>query len=105
VLEHVGYRAILAANGEEALDLLRTTSVDLVITDIVTPRMGGQDLRRALADTQAGLPVVAITGHAVDRDYQELGDLGSSDILIKPLDPTGMARTIRPLLDESSDAS
>ncbi len=105
VLEHLGYRAILAANGEEALDLLRTTSVDLVITDIVTPRMGGQDLRRALADTQAGLPVVAITGRAVDRDYQELGDLGSSDILIKPLDPTGMARTIRPLLDESSDAS
>ncbi len=61
-LEREGYAVVEAGNGKHALDRLKETSVDLVITDIIMPESEGIELALTLHRTQPQLPVIAISG-------------------------------------------
>jgi PAS domain S-box-containing protein len=68
ILERNGYRVTPARSGEEALDLLaRGAQVDLVVTDLMMPGMGGAGLMARLAERFPRLPVVCMSGHAADE--------------------------------------
>ncbi len=98
-LETLGYRVLAAANGREALEVYRSAAgVDLVVTDIVMPEMGGKELVRELKKTNPYLKAVAITGHAAEG-IQELRKEGILDIIQKPLDVNTLAQVIRRVLD------
>jgi CheY-like chemotaxis protein len=80
ILEFFDYGAVGAQDGEEALTVLGKVSVDLVITDLKMPRMGGLDLLRTIKDKFPGLPVVVITGFGTDSSESDAGtDSSESD--------------------------
>ncbi|MEW6322013.1 MAG: ATP-binding protein [Acidobacteriota bacterium] len=103
VLGAEGYRAILAANGREALTLLESpdVEVDLVVTDIVMPVMNGRDLAARLKDLRPNLPLLFMTGYepGVDAGTPE------SDILLKPFTPDSLLIAVRDRLERTLRAS
>ncbi len=99
MLEDLGYRALTAAHGREALEMLEGLVVDVVVTDVVMPEMGGKALRRALGEMHPDLPVLAVTGYTADEALEGLEGAGFFEVLHKPLDAGQMARAVRRALD------
>jgi DNA-binding NtrC family response regulator len=64
VLEPNGYKMRQASNGADALKIVLSGSVDLVISDLVMPSMGGLELLEALRDREIEIPVILMTFHA-----------------------------------------
>jgi len=92
-LEEAGYEVLLARNGREALDSLarHRGAVDLVLSDLVMPVMGGRELANRLAAEHPGLPVVWVSGHPKDMAPV---DRGSGYFLQKPLSPDMLVETV-----------
>jgi len=84
ILEFFDYGALGAQDGEEALELLGKDSVDMVITDLRMPRMGGLDLLRAIKGKFPNLPVVVITGFGTDSSESEAYAAQADGFLAKP---------------------
>ena len=84
-LEMDGYRTVCAAGGDEGWKRFGKGDIDLVITDLRMPGMGGEELmRRILAETP-GLPVIILTGHGtVENAVTAMRD-GAYDFLTKPV--------------------
>jgi len=98
-LESLGYRVLTAVNGREALKVYQSeVRVDVVVTDIVMPEMGGRELVRGLKKANPHMKAVAITGH-VTEEIQELGKEGILEVIQKPLDVNRLARVVRRVLD------
>ncbi|TVS12407.1 MAG: response regulator [Gammaproteobacteria bacterium] len=89
-LEQAGYRVITAADGSEALELARAErDIDLLITDVVMPRMGGIELRDRLLEIRPSLRVLFVSGYAPDD--ARTGSLDEDDILLeKPFRPQAL---------------
>lgn len=85
VLSRAGYNVLEASDGAEALDLLKAESapVDVVVSDIVMPRMNGVELMEALSVTHPNLPVILMSGYATAA-LSELGIAAPCSILTKP---------------------
>lgn len=84
VLEREGYTVFEADDGADALDLIRVKArVDVVVTDIVMPRVNGVELMQALAVSHPDLPVILMSGYATG-ELAELGIATPCSILIKP---------------------
>lgn len=78
-----------AANGMEAVARLLTQRFDLVITDLVMPRMNGLELLAFIRrqEKYRGLPVVMLTTRDLDQDRRRAEDLGVDAYLLKPFSP------------------
>jgi CheY-like chemotaxis protein len=85
VLERDGYGVVEAADGAEALELLKDVqaSVDVVVTDIVMPRLNGVELMQALSISYPDIPVILMSGYATAA-LSELGIAAPCSILTKP---------------------
>ncbi|MET0322305.1 MAG: PAS domain S-box protein [Duganella sp.] len=96
MLEDVGSTVCLAANGQEALDLLRQTAFDCVLMDVQMPLMDGLEAtRRIRADPRlAGLRVLAMTATATSDDRARCIAAGMDDFISKPIQPALMYQTI-----------
>jgi DNA-binding NarL/FixJ family response regulator len=94
---------IVAADGEEAIRLLTSSRehVDLVILDLIMPRMSGRDALLALRALRPSLPILVSTG--VQLDAQALGTRGIpiSGVLNKPYDFTDLAIAVRLAIDNA----
>ncbi|MFQ5944076.1 MAG: response regulator [Anaerolineales bacterium] len=86
ILQVKGYRARSAYSGSEALETLRETSFDCVLSDIRMPDMDGVALYQAIRSVQPELPVVLMTAYASDDLVQEGLDEGVIAALAKPLE-------------------
>ena len=84
ILEFFDYGALGARDGEEALKVLDKDSVDMVITDLKMPRMGGLDLLSAIKDKFPELPVVVITGFGTDSSESDAYAAHADGFLAKP---------------------
>jgi len=88
MLARLGYRADLAANGLEALELLEKASYDVVLMDVQMPELDGlQATRRIRArwPGSAGPYIIAMTANTLRSDQQECQDAGMNDYLAKPI--------------------
>ena len=97
VLERAEYRVSTAGNGEEALALLDTQHVDLIVLDIMMPGMDGYDAMRAIR-AQARfqhLPIIALTAKAMKEDRQKCLDAGANEYLSKPVDLEQLVALLR----------
>jgi DNA-binding NtrC family response regulator len=85
VLERDGFGVVEAADGAEALDLLkvRKAPVDVVVSDIVMPRLNGVELMQALSVSHPEIPVILMSGYATAA-LSELGIAAPCSILTKP---------------------
>jgi two-component system cell cycle sensor histidine kinase/response regulator CckA len=101
VLESCGYHVIEASDGIEAMEILEkdTGSVDLLITDVIMPRMGGRELSERLRLTRPELPILFASGYT-DEAVVRHGVLDSNiNFLQKPFTLDDVARKVRDLLD------
>ncbi len=87
ILEQIGYRVTTAVNGQEALAMFAadTDKFDLVITDLVMPKMTGLDLMQRLRKLQPGIKVILCTGFSDNILSINKGVVGITDIVMKPL--------------------
>ena len=90
-LTRLGHRAVLAANGREALDLLTRQAFDLVLMDVEMPEMNGLEATRRIRAGQAGqekrdLPVIAMTAHALQETRRMTRQVGMDAYITKPVD-------------------
>ena len=84
-----------AANGREALELLRTTPVDVMLLDLSMPGQGGVDALRAIKARAPQLPVLILSGFAAQHYATTLLRQGAAGYLAKDCDPHEIARAIR----------
>jgi PAS domain S-box-containing protein len=102
MLEEVGSSVCLAANGMEALELLRHTAFDCVLMDVQMPLMDGLEAtRRIRADPRlADMRVLAMTATATSEDRVRCIEAGMDDFISKPIQPALMYQTIANWLPE-----
>ena len=100
-LEDLGYRVLTAANGKAALDLFaeKGEGIDLLVTDLIMPGLGGKALGRAIRDRRPGLPILYMTGYAFDVATQELEEEQGAALLQKPFALDHFTGVVRKLLD------
>jgi PAS domain S-box-containing protein len=107
MLEEVGSSVCLAANGMEALELLRQTAFDCVLMDVQMPLMDGLEAtRRIRADPRlADMRILAMTATATNEDRVRCIEAGMDDFISKPIQPALMYQTIANWLPERDDAT
>lgn len=102
-LEDVGIDVIEAKNGAVGLEMLKTDTVDLIITDLLMPEKEGIETIRELRLTDSNVPVIAITGGGPmppDRLIEVAKNLGANAGLSKPVDPDELTELVQKLITE-----
>lgn len=97
-LKREGFEILEAENGVNALSIMESSGIDLVILDIMMPHMDGWDLCRAIRNSSPDLPLMMVTakGEAGQRVKGFL--LGTDDYLTKPFDPIELVLRVKALL-------
>ncbi len=107
VLGRAGYRVLAAEDGEEALAVSRSHggTVDLLVTDIVMPNLGGRELAARLLEERPGVRVLFMSGYP--NDGKGLGELGGSieDLLRKPFPMRELVERVRAALPKQTAAT
>ncbi|MFS8571168.1 MAG: response regulator transcription factor, partial [Thermaerobacter sp.] len=96
-LDLEGYEVHEAAGGEEALAVLETVRVDLVVLDLMMPGMDGWTLCRELR-SHGDVPILMLTARGETTDKVRGLELGADDYLVKPFDPQELVARVRALL-------
>ena len=99
-LRNKGYTVIEAKSGEGALDLIRsaTEKIDLLITDVVMPRMDGPSLVREVREIHPDMKVIFISGYTEDAFRQRLDSDSDIDFLPKPFSLKQLATKVRDVI-------
>ncbi|ABK18784.1 sigma-54-dependent transcriptional regulator [Syntrophobacter fumaroxidans] len=97
-LSSMDFRVLKATSGQEALDLLKAGAVDLVITDVRMPGMGGMDLFHEIQTFHAGLPVIFLTAYGTISDAVKAVKAGAVDYLTKPFDGRDLVLKVKEIL-------
>jgi two-component system cell cycle response regulator DivK len=106
-VRQAGLRVDQAYDGQEALNRALANPPDVLITDIVMPRLDGFELSRRLRTTELlrALPVIAVTARSLsDTDVERLGADGPSSVLMKPCEPIRLLAEIWRVLQPSQTA-
>ena len=98
VLEKNGYNPIGTSDGEAALDIMQSEYIDLIITDIMMPRLDGFQLTESLRHTDRTTPVLLITAKDSFGDKQRGFLSGADDYMVKPVDVEEMLLRVGALL-------
>jgi DNA-binding NtrC family response regulator len=100
-LQRAGYRVATARDGEEALEILESCEIpiDLVLTDVVMPRMNGRELAARLSVARPDLEVLFMSGYAGHPVSDSLLLEPASSLLQKPFTLDQLCRTVRECLD------
>jgi CheY-like chemotaxis protein len=106
-LEYSGFEVIQAGNGMEALQRAAERAPDIILMDLSLPVMDGWEATRRLKADQrtAGIPVVALTGHALAGISEGARRAGCDAFVTKPCLPEDLVKEIRRILDQSSGTS
>lgn len=102
VLRELGYRIFTAADGEEALQLVRGgigDRIDLLLTDVVMPRLGGWELAKKLRSFYPNLKIIFASGYSEIVSTHPAMSQSSTDLLQKPFTPSTLAVRVRRMLD------
>jgi two-component system, OmpR family, alkaline phosphatase synthesis response regulator PhoP len=100
-LMRAGYRVTTACDGEEALECIRLERPDIVVSDVMMPKLDGFELlRRLQGDPEtANIPVLMLTAKAQDQDIFAGWQLGASSYLTKPFNPAELLMWVRKTLE------
>ncbi|MFA6506094.1 MAG: response regulator [Treponemataceae bacterium] len=94
VLEKLGYGAIIANDGIEALECVKNDSFDLIFMDIQMPRMNGYEATEKLRELGFSKPIIAVTASALADERERCQSAGMSDVLVKPYKRPDIERMI-----------
>ena len=105
VLTQHGYQPILASDGVEALEILDRKHVDLILLDIMMPRMDGYEFTQTLRESGCDLPILMVTAREKPADKHKGFQIGTDDYMVKPVDEEEMILRIAALLRRSRIAN
>ena len=105
VLERANYTVSTAENGEDALDIMDKEHVDLVVLDIMMPKMDGYEFTRTLREAQNYLPILMVSAKQLPADKHKGFLVGTDDYITKPIDDEEMLYRIKALLRRAKIAS
>jgi CheY-like chemotaxis protein len=99
LLGKYGYKVVPARDAEDALRVCAAQAVDLLVTDVVMPKMSGVELAQRLRLTLPELRTVFISGYSKDMHEREWGSVEGADFLQKPFASEALAAKVRKVLD------
>lgn len=97
-LEELGFQITLAFDGEMGRKLAVTKDFDLILMDLILPKINGIDLCREIRVTRPGIPIIMLTALGTTDDKVEGFDAGADDYLVKPFDFRELHVRIRALI-------
>lgn len=102
-LKMLGYRVVKAENGSEALiSLEKHPEIELILSDLVMPEMGGQALFNQLKERGSSLPVVMMSGHPMENELEKLRSEGLAGWMPKPPTIEKLSRLLAGVLKEKN---
>ncbi len=99
ILQDQGFELREAASGEEALEKLKVSEVDLVLLDITLPGKNGLETLEEIRRTHPFVKVIMVTAQAQKGIMLQAVKLGAEDYLIKPIKPDRLIQTVRKVLE------
>ncbi|MBW1717073.1 MAG: response regulator [Deltaproteobacteria bacterium] len=103
LLASSGYEVRVATRGREALEILDQERFDLLILDVVMPRMTGFDLAREVRkrdDEMSNVKIIILTAKTEPRDLQSEEECGCNLYLTKPIDPGRLKELVKDTLED-----
>lgn len=101
VLKNNGYNVLIAEDGTQALELIYTNHVDLIISDIMMPKMDGYELTEELRNAGYNMPILMVTAKETFEDKKKGFLVGTDDYMVKPIDIYEMILRVSALLRRS----
>lgn len=101
VLEENGYHAIAANDGLQAFDLLESHYIDLIISDVMMPKLNGFEMTQAIRNAGYTMPILIISAKGQAADKQKGFQSGIDDYMVKPIDVNEMIWRVEALLRRS----
>jgi CheY-like chemotaxis protein len=100
LLHQSGYRCFEAHDGHEALEKLRQQRVDLILLDMIMPRMSGEEFIRRIRSIHeyADIPLLVITSEAVRDNIRQFAGEGPLGFAMKPVIPSTLLEAVRKLI-------
>ena len=105
VLEAENYSVFTAENGEDALAVMDANHVDLVVLDVMMPKMDGYEFTRTLRQSNNNLPILMVSAKQLPADKKKGFLVGTDDYMTKPIDEEEMLLRIKALLRRARIAS
>jgi DNA-binding response OmpR family regulator len=102
-LEKEGYEVITANNGEEALDLVSSRHPDLVIMDIMMPKLDGITASERIRQF-SNVPIIILTARGEEQDRVRGLNIGADDYVVKPFSATEVIARVRAVLRRTTNA-
>jgi two-component system response regulator ResD len=103
-LEHAGMRTVQAADGEEARELIEREPPDLVVLDVMVPKINGLDLCSWIR-AQGEIPVILLTARGEESDRITGLELGADDYVVKPFSPRELVIRVKAILRRTGSAT
>ncbi len=104
-LRRNGFEVMRAQDGEEALSIMESAMPDLIICDIMMPRMDGFALTRDLRQAYPELPILMVTAREALEDKRKAFSMGTDDYMVKPIELDEMLLRVNALLRRSRIAT
>ena len=103
-LRRKGYETLLAVDGQQGVEVARAEMPDLILMDMSLPVLDGWEATRKLkaAPETRGIPVIALTAHAMAGDREKALEAGCDDYDTKPVELTRLLAKIESLLGKKS---
>ncbi|MEW6184204.1 MAG: sigma-54 dependent transcriptional regulator [Thermodesulfobacteriota bacterium] len=98
-ISRVGFEAVMAGDGQEALQKIQQNSYAMVVTDMKMPRLDGLSLLKEIRSRIGHIPILVITGFGTIQDAVEVMKEGASDYLLKPFSFDALMTKIRSLME------
>ena len=105
VLQAENYTVFTAENGEDALQVMDREHIDLVVLDVMMPKMDGYEFTRILRQTDNNLPILMVSARQMPTDKRQGFLVGTDDYITKPIDEVEMLLRIKALLRRARIAS
>ena len=100
-LERSGYEVLRAPDGEQALQLVSEHIPDLVVLDVLMPKLTGLEVTRRIREDPATreIPVILLTARVEEADLKQGFEAGATDYLKKPFSPQDLQERVKAILD------
>ena len=105
VLKSNGYTVTVAKNGEDALEIMDKEHIDLVVLDIMMPKMDGYEFTRALRECDNNLPILMVSAKQMPVDKNKGFAVGTDDYMTKPVNQDEFLYRIKALLRRAKIAN
>ena len=105
LLENNGYTVSVANNGENALDIMDKEHIDLVVLDIMMPKMDGYEFTKILRETDDNLPILMVSAKQLPIDKNRGFAVGTDDYMTKPVNQDEFLYRIKALLRRAKIAN